>query len=198
MPVKSQEPDVQAIAEDLTARLDALKDQVRALSARAADGPSDDAGRIFAEEVRSLVGDAAPDPRAVRRAARLAVAEQAWAERLGTLLDTRDVVELLGVSKQRVSALARDHRLIALSQGGRMRFPAWQFATNDPEDREALAAAHHELVGTGSVSPWTAASWFQQEHPELDARDPVSFVREDGDRTRLLAAARRDAARLAQ
>jgi Helix-turn-helix domain len=114
------------------------------------------------------------------------------------LLNTRDVLELLGVSKQRVSALARDHRLIALPQGARMRFPAWQFSTTDPQDREALAAAHLERVSSGHVSPSTAASWFQEEHPELDARDPVSYLRDGGDRTHLLTVASRDAARLAQ
>jgi hypothetical protein len=190
--------EAEALAEELNADLDALKEKIQALSAEIVEAPEGDVGRIFADEVRSLLGDAVPDAEAVRRAARLAVAEQAWAERLGTLLETRDVVDLLGVSKQRVSTLVRDHRLIALPQGGRMRFPAWQFATTDPQDREALAAAHQEIVRTGAVSPWTAASWFQQRHPELDARDPVSFMRDGGDRTRLLAVAGRDAARLAQ
>jgi hypothetical protein len=190
--------EAEALAEELNADLDALKDKIQALSAEIAEAPEGDVGRVFADEVRALVGDAVPDPAAVRRAARLAVAEQAWTDRLGTLLETRDVVELLGVSKQRVSTLARDHRLIALPQAGRLRFPAWQFAATDPQAREALAAAHHELVSTGVVSPWTAASWFQQRHPELDARDPVSFVREGGDRAHLLAVAGRDAARLAR
>lgn len=138
------------------------------------------AGEIFADELRSLLGDALPDPGVARRAARLAVAEQAWAERLGRLLDTRDVVQLLDVSKQRVSTLARDHRLIALSQGGRMRFPAWQFAARDAVERENLAAAHRQLVESGGLSPWSAAAWFQGEHPELDGEDPIEFLRAGG------------------
>jgi hypothetical protein len=197
--VVNPKSDAEALAKDLDAALDAIKEKVDALAAQAAAGSDeDDVGRAFADEVRSLVGDSRPSVETVRRAARLAVAEHAWTERLGTLLETRDVIDLLGVSKQRVSTLARDHRLIALPQAGRMRFPAWQFAIAEPQGREALAAAHHELVATGSVSPWTAASWFQQAHPELDARDPVSFVRESGDRDRLLEVASRDAARLAQ
>ena len=168
---------------------------------RVAETPRSDfeeAGEVFVDELRSLVGDTAPDAATVRRAARVAVAEQAWAQRLGTLLETRDVVELLGVSKQRVSTLARDRRLIALSQAGRLRFPAWQFATSDTEDRECVAAAHAALTEQGSVSPWAAAAWFREPHPSLDDKDPVAFLRGGGARSRVLEAAARDAARLAQ
>lgn len=189
--------DVRAIAKDL----DTIRSKVDAIAIRVAEKPADPfgaVGEIFADELRTLLGDALPDPGAARRAARLAVAEQAWSQRLGSLLDTRDVVDLLDVSKQRVSTLAREHRLIALPQGGRQRFPAWQFAASEPQDRECLAAAHRQLVAVGALSPWTAASWFQQGHPELEGHDPVTFLRESRDRTRLLAVAGRDAERLAQ
>jgi hypothetical protein len=189
--------EVQAIAKDL----DTIRSKVDAIAARVAEEPTDPfgaVGEIFADELRALLGDALPDPGAVRRAARLAVAEQAWSQRLGSLLETRDVVDLLAVSKQRVSTLAREHRLIALPQGGRQRFPAWQFAASKPQDRECLATAHRQLVQVGALSPWTAASWFQQDHPELEGRDPVGFLLETGTRTRLLTVAGRDAERLAQ
>jgi hypothetical protein len=192
---------VRAIAKDLGSDLDAIRSKVDAIAVRVGKEPTDPfgaVGEIFADELRTLLGDAPPDPGAVRRAARLAVADQAWSQRLGSLLETRDVMELLDVSKQRVSALARDRRLIALPQGGRQRFPAWQFAASDPQDRECLAAAHRQLVDVGAVSPWTAASWFQQVHPELEGRDPVTYLRMGGDRDRLLRVAGRDADRLAQ
>jgi len=188
---------MRALVEDLTADLETIRTKVAQLNDRVT-APADDVGRVFTEELRAHVGDALPDLGTVRRAARFAVAEQSWTERLGTLLESRDVVELLAVSKQRVSTLARDHRLIALPQDGRMRFPAWQFAVADPHDREALAAAHRELVTTGALSPWAAASWFRRDHPELDGRDPVTFLRRSGERARLLEVAGRDAARLAQ
>jgi hypothetical protein len=193
--------EVQAIAKDLGSDLDALRSKVDAIAVRVGEEPIDPfgaMGEIFADELRMLLGDALPDSGAVRRAARLAVADQAWSQRLGSLLDTRDVVELLDVSKQRVSALAREHRLIALPQRGRQRFPAWQFAASEPEDRACLAAAHRQLVEVGALSAWTAASWFQQEHPELGGRDPVTYLRKGGDRAQLLRVAARDADRLAQ
>jgi hypothetical protein len=183
----------------ITDELEALREQVAELSRLAEETDEvEDAAEVFAEEMRLLVGDAAPDPAAVRRAARLAVAEQAWAQRLGTLLETRDVVALLDVSKQRVSALARDRRLIALPHGGRVSFPAWQFATTDARDRECIATAHAMLTDQGAVSPWTAASWFGEQHPGLDGKDPVAFLRAGGDRRRVLDVAAQDAARLAQ
>lgn len=156
------------------------------------------AGAAFADELRGLLSDAPPATAAVRRAARLAVAEQAWEERLGELLDTRDVVDVLGVSRQRVSKLVAEHRLIALPHAGRPRFPAWQFAAPSGEARDLLAASHQALVDTGGLSPWSAASWFQAGHPELDGEDPVGFLRAGGEHGRILRAAERDAQRTRQ
>jgi hypothetical protein len=160
--------------------------------------PLDALKELFGSELRSLLGDALPDEGAVRRAARLAVAEQAWRQRLGELLETADVMELLGVSRQRVSKLVGEHRLIALPQDGRLRFPAWQFVLQHRNARERLAQAHAALVETGHVSPWSAASWCVADHPELEGHDPVSWLQDGRDGDTLLAVAGRDAARLAQ
>jgi len=153
---------------------------------------------VFADELRSLLGETLPDTAAVRRAARLAVAQQAWEQRLGELWETKDVVAVLGISKQRVSTLAIEHRLIALTQEGRPRFPAWQFAGTSSKDRSCLAKAHRLLVEDGHIDPWSAASWFLSGHPELEGRDPVDWVHDGDDHDRLLTAAERDAARAAK
>jgi hypothetical protein len=154
--------------------------------------------KVFTTELRALLGETAPDDDAVRRAARQAFAEQAWERRLGTLMEANDVVRLLKVSRQHVNAMAQQERLISLSQDGRRRFPAWQFAGTTTAHRRCLAAAHHELVAQGGLSPWTAASWMQAEHPELDDQDPVSFLRNGGACDRVGTVAGRDAARAAQ
>jgi hypothetical protein len=156
------------------------------------------AAEIFKTEVRALLGDAAPDDDAVRRATRQTLAEQAWERRLGTLMDTADVVSLLDVSRQHVNALANEHRLIALKRDGRQRYPAWQFGVPTAAQRACLAAAHQQLVDDGDLTPWTAASWFLDAHPELDDRDPVAFLRDGGACERVLAASGRDAARAAR
>ena len=186
---------------DVRAKVDAIRDQldqieeVTASIDQESSDPFGAAGDIFAEELRSLLGDTAPDRQTVRRAALLAVADQAWEARLGRLLETRDVAAILRVSKQRVSTLVGEHRIVALPQGARVRFPAWQFAVSG-EHRECLATAHEHLVDRGALSPWTAASWFQEEHPELDGHDPVTFLKGGGNPERLMLVAARDAERL--
>jgi hypothetical protein len=162
------------------------------------DDPYAAAGQAFVDEVRALLGDRPPDLDAVRRGALAAVAEQAWSERLGNLLDTQDVVKILGVTKQRISTLVSERRLVALPVRGRARFPAWQFALPAPEDRECLASAHDVLVRTGFISPWSAASWFQGAHGELEGVDPVTYLKNGGDRAHLLRVAERDATRLSR
>ncbi|MGI8757284.1 MAG: hypothetical protein ACR2MB_15795 [Acidimicrobiales bacterium] len=153
----------------------------------------------FEDEVRVLLGDAEPELSSVRRAARLAVAEQAWEQRLGMLLDGRDVEQVLGVTRQRVSVLARQHRLVVVpGEGGRRRFPAWQFARLDGVQRAALGQAQHVLVSDGGVSPWSAASWLVSVQAELDSATPAEYVTGGGDLAHLAAVAARDAARSAQ
>jgi hypothetical protein len=187
---------------DVAAKLGELEREIAELrvelSARAFEDPFGVAGDAFAEELRSLLGDARPDPGAVRRAARLAAAEQAWTQRLGKVWETGDVVAALGVSRQRVSALAKAQRLIVVPRAGRLGFPAWQFAGTTAADRARLAGAHRRLVEAGGIDPWSAASWFLTGHPELERQDPLRWLREGGERERLLAAAEHDAARAAQ
>ncbi|MDQ6774976.1 MAG: hypothetical protein M3071_01880 [Actinomycetota bacterium] len=191
------------LVDEVAAKVVALERDVAELrielaKGRTRDDPAGVAAETFASELRSLLGDALIDPAAVRRSARLAAAEQAWVQRLGGTWDTSEVVAVLGVSKQRVSTLVRQHRLIALPRGGRLDFPAWQFAGTDSDDRICLANAHRALVEEGGIDPWSAASWFLAGHQELDDRDPVDWLRGGGDRERMLTAARRDAARAAQ
>jgi len=158
----------------------------------------EEVGQLFAGEVQGLLGTELPDPETVRRAARLAVAEHAWQQRLGTLLETKDVVELLRISRQRVSALASKQRLVVLSGAGRLLFPAVQFAGTTAEQRSALAKAHNVLVTVGGIDPWSAASWLITNHPELDEHDPISWLRSGGNAPQLLTVAHRDAARAAR
>jgi len=181
-----------ATLEERTAdELEALAIQLR--EAAALRG----AGAAFADEIAALVGDALLDEETVRRAARIAVAGQAWQQRTGKLFETRDVAEVLGVTRQRVNTLAGQVRIIAVqTQSGQWRYPAWQFDLG-PEQRQQAASAHRTLVEDGRLSPWTALSWLTSRHPDLAADDPVSAIR-DGQADQVLVAARRDAHRAAQ
>ena len=73
-----------------------------------------DVGDALGEGSRRLLPGQLPDEAVARRAARIATAEQAWAMRLGTLFDARDVVAHLNVSKLRASTLTTEQRLLAL------------------------------------------------------------------------------------
>lgn len=159
----------------------------------------DEVGHAFREGFSSVLGQAAPDLELVRRVARTAAAEQAWLQRLGEMLDSRSVETLLGVSRQRVSVLARQHGIVAVAKAdGGYRFPAWQFAGTTAEQRRALARAHHSLVEIGRLSPWSALSWLVSAHVELAGTSPMEHVRAGGDVETLLSVASRDAARLSQ
>lgn len=186
--------ETEAQPSELRGRLE----RVRAELERALESVSSpEQGRVaevFAAEVHDLLGDEGVDEDIARRAARIALAEIAWRRHLGTLLRARDVAELLGVTKQRVSALAGEGRLIALhAQDGSVGYPAWQFAAG--RALEPLAVAHRTLAHTGSE--WSAASWCVEPHPELDGRSPVHWAAEGESREALLLVAQRDAARLA-
>jgi hypothetical protein len=151
----------------------------------------------FAQTVRRLIGDAELSPEAARRAALLAVSEAVWGEHIGPTMSSADVAELLGgVTRQRVSELAREHRLIALRErSGRTQFPAMQF--RDGEPLQPLVRAFW-IVADAPVDPWTAASWSVSPHDGLEDLSPAQWARGDHDPDQLLRVAHRDAARLSQ
>ena len=151
----------------------------------------------FAQTVRRLIGSEGLSPEAARRAALLAVSETVWGDHLGPTLRSADVGALLGgVTRQRVSELAREHRLIALRErSGRTQFPAMQF--RDGEPLQPLVKAFW-IVADAPVDPWTAASWSVSPHDGLDDLSPAQWARGDRDADQLLRVAGRDAARLGQ
>jgi hypothetical protein len=151
----------------------------------------------FAETVRRLMGDAELSPEAARRGALLAVSEAVWGQQLGPTLSSADVGEILGgVTRQRVSELVREHRLIALQErSGRIQFPAMQFSNGQP--LRPLVQAFWILVDA-PIERWTAAAWCVSAHDGLDDLTPAEWARQSKDSERLLLVARRDAARLAQ
>src|SRR6516225_9104299 len=63
-----------------------------------------------------------------RRAVHLAIAPFLWDEKLGQMLDTGEVTDRLGVTRQAVAKAVDAGRLIALPAGNTRRFPIWQFS----------------------------------------------------------------------
>jgi hypothetical protein len=160
-----------------------------------APGISADALEAFLDTLAQVMGEKTLSVADARRAALLAASATAWENELGPLLTSAQVRTVLnGVSRQWISELVRDHRLIGLGErSGRTVFPAFQFDAGQPltELVEAFwtVAAH--------ASPWTAASWCVAGDDALDDRSPVAWAREGRSRDVLLRVAAQDAARLA-
>lgn len=131
-----------------------------------------------------------------QRAALLAAAEALWGRQLGDLLSLQDVQALLGVtSRQAVHDLAQRGRLLGLlTRNGRIAYPRFQFAS-DGRPYLALPAVL-AAFRTAEASPWTVASWFTTEQPELEGLTPAAWLAGGKDSDRLVEVARRVAAPL--
>ncbi len=157
---------------------------------------SEDAVIAFVQTVGELLGaDRSLSVEAARRGGLLAAASQAWENELGPLLDTAEVRELLGVSRQRVDELLRSKRLIALlDSAGHRQYPAFQF--HDGRPLQSLIAAFWTLADA-AISPWTAASWcIASDDDALEGLSPVAWAHDGRDDADLARVARQDAARL--
>ena len=181
-------------ALDELAKVPATKGDLTVAQLAAREGVSEPALLAFARALGET-GVREPSAAAVERAAVLAAADHAWEGELGPLLETAQVATLLrGVSRQRVSELARGHRLIVLrDSAGRLRFPAFQF--HDGRAMPALVVAFWALAERAE-SAWTAASWCVAPDEALDGLTPVQWARDGRDAQQLLTVARHDAARL--
>lgn len=160
-----------------------------------APGISAEALEAFLETLADVMGGQTLTVADARRAALVAASSTAWENELGPLLTSAQVRTLLhGVSRQWVSELVRDHRLITLSpRSGRIAFPAFQFDEGQP--LTALIEAFWTIAA--EASPWTAASWCVAPDDALDGRSPVEVARSGEGRERLVRIAALDAARLA-
>lgn len=176
-------------ARAVVARVD---EDLRNLSAHEA------AGAAFAETLSEVLGDRPLSVSDARRAALAAAASTVWDDAVGPLLTGEQARELAGFSRQRLSQLVGQRRLMALEdRSGTRHFPAWQFG-DDRRPLSALIAAHRTLVDDGHMSPWSAASWCVHDHPELGGHSPRAWAAAGENPDRLALIARRDATRSAQ
>jgi hypothetical protein len=146
----------------------------------------------------SLPEGALGDPRELgERAALLALAESAWRQHLGALLDAHEVQTLLHVgTRQAVSDRARRGGILALpTSAGRVYYPAFQFG---PGGRPFPAVPRVlSIFARAEASPWTVASWFRTPQELLEGLTPAAWLGHGRSEERLLEAARRAAARQA-
>ena len=124
-----------------------------------------------------------------------------WATVVGDRLDTTQVTELLGVTRQALSKRQRSGSILGLHGQATTWYPIWQF---DLDARQVRPGIRY-IVGAfrdrleEDYNPMTVASWASSEQTEdLGGLSPAQWLAEGRDPDRLFAAADRAAARLSQ
>jgi CheY-like chemotaxis protein len=100
-------------------------------------------------------------------------------------LSTNQVAKLLGTSRQTPHDRVRGGMLLAVHDGGKLRFPPWQF---DPEGEEGVIAGLPQTLRALRVSPLAAARWLTRPNQVLEGRTPLDSLR-GGDIQRVVAEA---------
>lgn len=96
-------------------------------------------------------------------------------DEVGPFFETSGVCERLGVTRQRVHALANQGRLLKVMTTDHVAFyPAFQFDGREPVHglREVLAEFAE------AEDPWMVATWFISPDPGLDGRSPIQALRD--------------------
>ena len=141
----------------------------------------DDLVREFEKEVTRLGVTESSEPAKVlaKRAALGVAAEGIWEDAIGPLLTTRDVGQLLGVSRQALSQKANEGQILRLrDERNQIRYPAWQFNTVTQRVFDAVPRVC-SIFQEADVDPWMAASFFTTGQPELDGQPPFKLLREN-------------------
>ena len=135
-----------------------------------------------------------------RRAAAEVLAAARWAQVVGDRLDTRQVTQLLGVTRQALAKRQQTGSLLGLPGEGTTWYPTWQFDTDEgrirPEVRDVLGAFRDRL---DDFDPLVVAAWATTPQDEdLAGETPAQWLRAGRDQDQLRRAAERAAARLSR
>lgn len=95
---------------------------------------------------------------------------------LSDALTAPQVARLLGTSRQTPHDRVRSGALLAVSDRGGLRFPAWQFDPQGPDG--ILAGLPLVLRALAGVPPLAQASWFVRPNPFLDGRTPLNALKQ--------------------
>lgn len=118
--------------------------------------------------------------------------EQYWQETLGPFYDAKGIADSLNISKQAVSAMEKDGKVLGLrgSGGTRVLYPSFQFSSQmEPLPRMAEVIAAY---GRGPEGAWTLARWLQLPSRRFGGHSAAQAMRA-GNTGAVLAAIRADA-----
>lgn len=135
-----------------------------------------------------------------RYGAESAIASLRWSQIVGERLNTTQVAELLGISRQALAKRLASGSLLGLPGRSTTWYPTWQFdiETNSirPEVRDLISAFREHL---DDLDPYTIASWASTPQEEdLDGHTPIQWLQSHQDPTQLVTAAHRAASWLSQ
>ena len=133
-----------------------------------------------------------------RRAAEQVLAAARWSQVVGDRLDTTQVAQLLGVTRQALAKRQQTGSLLGLPGDGTTWYPTWQLDTDEgrirPEVRDVLGAFRDRL---DDIDPLAVAAWATTPQDEDLAGDtPAQWLRAGRDADQLRHAAERAASRL--
>ena len=135
-----------------------------------------------------------------RRAAAQVLAAARWAQVVGDRLDTTQVTQLLGVTRQALAKRQQTGSLLGLPGDGTTWYPTWQFDIDEgcirPEVRDVLGAFRDRL---DEFDPVVVAAWATTPQDEdLAGETPAQWLRAGRGQDQLRRAAERAAARLSR
>ncbi len=133
-------------------------------------------------------------------AARFLIAQHKWATLVGDTLDTAAVRQLLGLTRQALEARRRNGSLLGLaSDRSGTLYPRWQFDSRHKRIRPEIASIVSRFRNEArDVTEATIVSWASAHQADLDGETPADWLVAGKDTQRLLVAATRTAAHLAQ
>lgn len=139
--------------------------------------------------------DSLGDPKSLAGAVVAAIPTHVLDRKTGPFYDTSGLTAWLGLTRQALLQREQAHTLLVCVTGdGQKVYPAWQFTAEGvvlPGLRDVLP------VLLSATDAWTAALWLRAPASDLDGQDAVTWLSEGGDPTRVVDAARADAARWA-
>lgn len=106
-------------------------------------------------------------------------------ELLKGALSASQVADLLGTSRQTPHDRVKSNSLLAVSDRGAWRFPAWQF---DPEGPDGVIDGLPEVLKALKVSQLSKLSWLVRPNSFLDGLTPVEALKQ-GQKERVIAEA---------
>ncbi len=130
--------------------------------------------------------------RMARSAGERMATEIAWRRAVGPSLDTSEVVELLGITRQALNSRKKTGSVLALPASGTSIYPTWQFDAGTIRDvtRQIVAAFR---ATDREISLFTIAAFAQSPQPELENETPARWIASGRKNEQVVLAARRAA-----